>query len=52
MEKTTSVFRINQTGYAAGKPVRLIVLSDSPVFLLDSRGKKEDNMPRTVCSKE
>ena len=39
MEKTTSVFRINQTGYAAGLPVTAAFVTDGPVSLADAEGR-------------
>ena len=50
MAQETSVFRINQTGYAEGLPVYAAVLAKAPVTLKDAAGKiipiEENAMPR------
>ena len=38
METQSSCFRVNQVGYAAGLPVRIGILTESPVRLLDASG--------------
>ena len=50
MNQTSSVIRLNQTGYASRLPVWFAVLSDAPVYLLDREGKvlREVEIPRLV----
>ena len=44
-DATPSVFRLNQTGYAAGLPVRAATVSQAPVFLADADGKTIREIP-------
>ena len=46
MEQAVSLFRINQTGYAAGLPVQAAVLTKDPVVLRDAEG---NTIPFAAC---